>query len=290
MNIPGSLFSPPGSGGGGGGGKFVGNTQVILPPGVNIGPYVNGDIIPTDGLPFQEAYTLLCQTYLAPTFTAFSIVGYTSAIEVGVAISGSKTFNWATSNSSNVQANSINIIDVQTATPILSGSANDGTQNIVISVPNTSPLNYQYQIQGTNTKSNAITPRNFAITSIYPYFYGKVSAPGPGGTNRPVANQALIDSGTKVVASSAGTITVNYASASSDYIWFAVPSSQPLKTVWFVDALNNGSIGGAVSVGGNLFPSPDSISVTTVLWAGVLYNVYISNYQTAVGTIQFRNS
>ena len=135
------------------------------------------------------------------------------------------------------------------------------------------------------------TSTNFTVSSIYPYFYGKVSSGGAAaGVNRPTANNALITGGTKVVASSTGTISITFNSTADDYSWFAIPSTSTSKTVWYVDALNNGTIGGSVSSGGNLFPANDVVSVTTVLWGGVSYKVYITNYQSAISVMEMRNS
>lgn len=101
----------------------------------------------------------------------------------------------------------------------------------------------------------------------------------------------MVTGGTKVVASSSETINITFAATSDDYLWFAIPSTSTSKTVWYVTALNNGSIGGSVSPGGNLFPAHDTVSVTTVLWGGVNYKVYISNFQTATtGVMELRNS
>ena len=55
----------------------------------------------------------------------------------------------------------------------------------------------------------------------------------------PIADQALIDSGTKVVASSAGNITIDFNSANNEYCWFAIPESSSAKDTWYIDALNN---------------------------------------------------
>jgi len=74
-----------------------------------------------------------------------------------------------------------------------------------------------------------------------------------------------------------GSINIPFNSATDDFIWFAIPSAKPVKTSWFVSVLNQGSIGGAVSQFGNLFPDP----VTVVVGADS-YNLYISNYRTAV--------
>jgi len=121
---------------------------------------------------------------------------------------------------------------------------------------------------GSDTKSTT-------ITAIYPFFYGKVS-----GGSKPTKNQALINSGTKVVWSSTGTITVNFNSAAADWIWFAIPEVSPAKTKWYVDIINNGAIGG----GANLFDTETIVAIDspTVLWNGVNYRIYVSNYQTAI--------
>lgn len=137
------------------------------------------------------------------------------------------------------------------------------------------------------------------ISGIYPYFYGKVASGGaPAGSCRPTASAGFVTGGTKVVALSDNTICIDFSSGSDDYIWFAVPQMKQsvsescnLKTRWYVDALNNGTIGGVVSAGGNLFPSPSSTpNVTTVLWCQQTYDVYISNYQTTSSIIQIRNN
>jgi hypothetical protein len=63
--------------------------------------------------------------------------------------------------------------------------------------------------------------------------------------------------------------------------------------VWFVNLLNNGAIGGPVTPGGNLFPAFDTASIDspTVLWSGVSYKIYVSNYQTAIAALmELRNS
>lgn len=130
------------------------------------------------------------------------------------------------------------------------------------------------------------------LNGIYPYFYGKFASGGaPAGVNRPAATNSLVTGGSKVVASSIGTIVITFGATSDDYLWFAIPSTSTSKTKWYVDALNNGNIGGSVSPGGNLFPTFDSVNVTTIYWAGIQYKVYISNYQTATtGAMEMRNS
>lgn len=134
---------------------------------------------------------------------------------------------------------------------------------------------------------------NYCITGIYPYYYGTYSSGGVGmGVNRPTPTALLITGGTKVVDLSSGSICINYNSTNDDYIWFAIPQASTSKLIWYVCVLNNGDIGGSVSIGGNLFPDPDIISsVANDCWNSQTYKLYISNYQTAVSTImELRNS
>jgi len=124
------------------------------------------------------------------------------------------------------------------------------------------------------------------ITGLYPYFWG-VSASTL--TPADVATAIQYGSKTKVVASSTGTITITF-NASSEYLWFAIPNTSTSKTVWYVNALNNGSIGGA----SNLFGTEGVENVTSSdgFWSNVGYKIYITNYATSTGSdsMQLRNS
>lgn len=125
------------------------------------------------------------------------------------------------------------------------------------------------------------------ITGLYPYFYGlSNAAPVAGDIQSAIAGGA----GTKVVASSNGTISIGFNATSAEYLWFAVPATSTDKTVWYISALNTGSIGG----GSNLFGSPSTLAVNspTGLWSGINYDIYITNYATTTGsdTMQLRNS
>ncbi|MCZ2140664.1 MAG: hypothetical protein LC096_04655, partial [Bacteroidia bacterium] len=243
----------------------------------------------------QQMWDGFLYPYLLPAFTSFSISGQSTLIEVGIDLSGIKTFNWSISNGANVQANSIAIRDVNANVLLASGLANDGTENVNIgTIVNTSPISQSWRGESINTKSTPFNSANFNVSSIYPVFYGKVASGGAGaGQNRPVANQALIDSGTKLVIQSGGTITLSFNTTSDDYMWFAIPQTSTSKTIWFVNSLNTGNIGGAVSAGGNLFPDPQVVSIDspTVLWNGINYKIYIANYQSAVSLpMELRNN
>jgi hypothetical protein len=134
----------------------------------------------------------------------------------------------------------------------------------------------------SDSKPESATPTR-TLTAIYPWFYGKVA-----GWVKPTKDQALINSGTKVVGTSTGTITATFASGPADRIRFAIPQTSTSKTAWYIDAINNWAIGW----GGNLFDSESIVSIDspTVLWNGVNYKIYVSNYQSeVVSPMQLQN-
>jgi len=144
------------------------------------------------------------------------------------------------------------------------------------------------------------------ITGVYPWYWGILSSSGASaGVNRPSAACVKHEmtgntcggtsDGTKVVGTSTGTIEVIFGSTNDDYLWFATPTGSTSKTCWYIDALNSGTIGGAVSAGGNLFPASETVtgvtSVGTGSWTGQSYQVYVSNYQSeASSNMELRNS
>lgn len=244
---------------------------------------------------FEKILEDMLVVYQNPTFSSFSITGQQTPLEVGMVLNGVKTFTWSTTNSGNISPNTISITNVNTSTSLVSGLSNDGSEVLNIgSITNTTPINQVFRIQATNTHTINFNT-TYSITSKYPCFYGKIASGGAiSGSNRPSSNQALINSGTKMVLSTNenGTITINFNSTSDDYIWFAVPTIGTLKTKWFETSLNNGVIGGNISPSGNLFPSPDTVVINdpTSLWSGVSYKIYVSNYQTlSTSNLQMQN-
>lgn len=142
--------------------------------------------------------------------------------------------------------------------------------------------------------SGITSPIERSVNGLYPYYFGTVASGGaPAGSNRPSATNSLVTGGTKVLQDSNGTIDINFSSTSDDYLWFAIPSGSTSKTCWYINALNNGDIGGGVSPACNLFPAfdPEDVCSAQGCWNDVPYKVYISNYQSAVSTtMEIRNS
>lgn len=142
------------------------------------------------------------------------------------------------------------------------------------------------------------------IQGTYPWYWGiKSSNGGSVGQNRPTTGTIKtlinnVDSSVhKCVGDSNATLLVQFNSTTDDYLWFAIPEDSTNKICWFETLKNSGTIGGAVSAGGNLFPDPtleSGISSASPAWGPETYKIYISNYQTATATptsiIELRNS
>lgn len=123
---------------------------------------------------------------------------------------------------------------------------------------------------------------NRSFTGILPYFYGT-------SATQPTANQALIDSGSKTVANSDGTITINYGTVNNQYLWFAIPNASTTKQGWYVTDLNKGNIG----TSGDLFNAHSLVEIDSpdAYWIDENYKIYITNYATSLTQpMQMRNA
>jgi len=236
------------------------------------------------GFTSNELLEKILVKYLTPTFSSFSS-DMSTPVEVGTVLSGSKSFNWNFTNSGNICANTMCIIDVT------SGGTAIAT-NVDITSPESANIGTKTftscgQVQSwkgcaTNTCSTAFGSSNHTITGLLPYFWGKCTCPGAAGEGRPTLTAVQVTGGSKVLAGSAGSISITFSSTDDDYLWFAVPASVSDKVCWYVDAINNGAIGGSVSPACNLFPSPATLNgVQNNCWSGEVYEVYVSNKQSA---------
>ena len=225
--------------------------------------------------------------YIAPSFSSFSNSGVPSTVEVGCVISGTKLFTWGFSNG-NVQPATMCVRSCN----ITVGSGNTLALNISTSSPQTVTINtttftsYGQQQSwcgsAKNTNLSQFGSGSYITTALLPYYWGLCTCPGPSGANRPIASCAMVLTGTKVLAGTAGSFSISFNSTGNDYLWFAVPTVAGAdKTTWFINPSNCGLIGGGIGAGCNLFPVPDPVSVTALngCWSSCPYKVYISNKQ-----------
>ncbi len=180
-------------------------------------PGTPGDFLTTQG-PGAPPIWSPGSTTLTPSFSAFSISGQTTPLEVGATISaGSKTFLWTTVNPSVVQPNSIGITDTTAGTPLATGLADDGSQAITISaITNILPASNIWTITGTKTAGGTFS-RTYTVNWLWRVYAGENAAATL------TANQIkALSASSSLQASFPGTYTIV---PSSSYSYFCFPTS-----------------------------------------------------------------
>lgn len=163
-----------------------------------------------------EVFYMLLNPYQVPAFTEFSLSGQSQTLEIGNSItSGIKTFTWSTSNSNNVQADSITISD--NSGTLLSSETNDGsaTYSLGSNITNTTVGSTRtFTITGTNTNSNNFSS-NFVVTWKANLYVGKYTGTTIDETNAESLTSTLggVPTGTKSFSAGGG------------YIYYVYPSS-----------------------------------------------------------------
>lgn len=281
-------------------------TTDIVVATTTVGAINAGDIIP-EGTTIQELTELLLNKTFYPTFVnpTFGLTNNAGLREVGSVFSVTLTFNFNRGQILGKLDNSIwNPTMLQDyragiATSYLlngvSGSNNSSSFNVTTILGTntlTGSVTYAIGVQPKDSKNNDFESPFPAGTSpiqstsfegIYPYFYYKSTSP-----ITPEIMQSAIANGqaTKVLASSTGTITIPFA-ANGEYIAVAYPASSTTKTIWYVNALDNGVIPGGLLGGVNTLPC----NSPTNLWSNVNFKIHVSaGLITQLNPIQLKNS
>ena len=271
-----------------------------------VGAINAGDIIPA-GTNIQKLTELLLNKTFYPTFvnTTFGLTNNAGLREVGSSFNVTLTFNFNRGQILGKLDNGIwNPTMLQdyragTATSYLlngvSGSNNSASFNVTTILGN-NPLSgsvtYGVGVQPKDSKNNnydnplpsGTSPiQSTSFEGIYPYFYYKSTSP-----ITPEIMQSAIANGqaTKVLASSTGTITIPFA-ANGEYIAVAYPATSTTKTIWYVNALDNGDIPGGLLGAANTLPC----NSPTNLWNNVHFKIHVSEgLITQTNPIQLKNS
>jgi len=265
------------------------------------------------GTNLQDLFEKLLITIYDPTFTSpsFSLTdSISNSQEVGTTISVPLTFTFdrGSINGDNLIGNAWDPNAIQ---DFRAGASTSYTINGTNQVGNTLTVNSHIVQPGNNDFFGTVTynqgpqplssdGNNFgppypggtspvqstSHTGYYPYFYG--TAATFQEVNDVITNIEA-GNGTKVVASGDGTLTLNVGT-SQQFVWFAIPSTSPLKVSWYEDGLNQGDIGAPgdpLVANGDLFvaftndddfyeiDSPDGY------WTNILYTIYLMKPTTA---------
>lgn len=171
-------------------------------------------------------------TYINPTFTASSITGQATTVEVGTTLSGSKTFTW-TINSGTGIVLTVDIYDNTAASTLLAGTPNDGSQAVTVTTRqlNTPAATQSWKIIGNNSdNSTTFSSNNFIVTARYSNFFGAVSTTPTNSAQVRALPQTGFYSG-------AGTIQLNTGSSLIKF-GVALPPGTTLVSAIDLDASN----------------------------------------------------
>jgi hypothetical protein len=139
------------------------------------------------------------------------------------------------------------------------------------------------RVSGT-TSDAASAP---TIDGIYPYFWGLADSQL---TLNQIISAIQAGSANKVLSSASGTITITFNATTAKFLWFAHDATYTTKSIWYVNALNTGSIGGSTNLFGSV--QTGNVNSPTSLWSSRSFKAYITNYATTTGSdsMQLRNS
>lgn len=177
------------------GSLFVSNITVSLPAGRFLGPYQNGDVIPSLGKTPEEFANLIARTYVVPFFTSFTLTGQATTEEVGITLSTPATVSWAITVNSGV-VSSIDIYDVTGSNVLVASTPNDGVQVTALGAiqlnSNGATRVYRGTLHDTGTSPSDINSSNFTITARYKRFWAPTaSTPVNSAAIRALANSAF---------------------------------------------------------------------------------------------------
>jgi len=218
----------------------------------------------------QQMWDALLYPYQAPAFSSFSRTNLNTTYELGEMVSiGSQTFTWATSNSSNVSANTISIAQNTAPGGFIYGplAANVGSSALTVTATfsaGTATSQLLYTIAGTNSNG---APFSATITRSWMnkrYWGTHPSFTLPSNAQILAANGASVGVGNEF--SSTRVQTRNGIDGAGNYLFFAWPTSFGTPS-FTVNGLPNTAwtkIGNAIS-----FTNSQAFVVT--------YDVWISN-------------
>ena len=270
-----------------------------------VGAINAGETVPV-GTNIQVLTELLLNKTFYPTFVnpTFGLTNNAGLREVGSSFNVTLTFNFNRGQILGKLDNGIwnptMLQDYRAGVAVsyllngVSGSNNSASFNVTTILGTntlTGSVTYGIGAQPKDSKNNNFESPFPAGTSpiqstsfegIYPYFYYKSTSP-----ITPAIMQSAIANGqaTKVLASSTGTITIPFA-ANGEYIAVAYPATSTTKTIWYVNALDNGEIPGGLLGALNTLPC----NSPTNLWSNVNFKIHVSaGLITQPNPIQLKN-
>ena len=233
-----------------------------------IGGIEAGTTFPS-GKTMQEMWDMLLYPYQTPSFSSFYISGQATTVELGYDIpTGNHTFIWHTTNSTNVEVNSVWISSSTGEFITKTGLANDGSEVIpfISEVTRNSSDGVgsrTWNIGATNTNSGTFG-RSYSVSWQWRWYWGTSTSTS--------LNEPQIESLTSSGLYSSYSRTYSFGTGGYKYLCFANNYGGPSS---FVDELTmlNVAMYGGYSNSENGF-SYDLVTVTNIYGETTNYRVY----------------
>lgn len=179
----------------------------------------------------SQILALLLNPYVNPVFTSFSVSGQSQTVEATTTLSGARTFTWSIAANSGVVP-TVTIYDNTTASDLLAGTPNDGSQSITITTIklSTNGQTQSWRAIGNNTSpTSTFTSGNFDVTARFYLWHGAVSTvPTTSAGIRALPSNQFYVGGT--------TFTLNTGTLKDFMV--ALPIGRAITNVIDLDALN----------------------------------------------------
>lgn len=242
------------------------------PTTTTVGGLASGSVI--SGLPISNILESILVPYIAPTFSTFSI-GQSTPVEVGTTLSSSQLFSFGFTQVANIQANSLEVLDVTAGNVVLGTfalSPSPVAVSIGAGITFSSPNSYSWRGRATNTQSSTFLSGLTTVNWFWRLYYGTSTSP------------TLTETDIEALANSLLTNTRNrtYSLAAGGYKYFCWADSlgSPTAVTGFKDTATNLAVAMADSSDNAAFSNTQNgwsyalVSVTNSNGATTNYRVY----------------
>lgn len=247
--------------------SYTGNS----PTTVTVGGLSSGSNI--SNLPISDVIQSIVAPYINPAFTSFSVSGQSQTVEATTTLSGAKTFTWSIAANSGVVP-TVTIYNNTTASNLLAGTPNDGSQSITITTIklSTNGQTQSWRAIGNNTSPTAtFNSANFDVTARFYLWHGAVSTvPTTSAGIRALPSNQFYVGGT--------TFTLNTGTLKDFMV--ALPPGTTITNVIDLDALNANITGQYVLQTAIAVVLADGTTTSTYsIYKNTIASAYSSNHR-----------
>jgi hypothetical protein len=226
---------------------------------------------------FLELYNAVFP-YVNPVYTSFSITGLSQTGEVGITLSGAKTYTWGIALNSGT-VSTIDIYDNTASATLLAGTANDGTQaQTITTIQLNSPgATQSWKGIGYNSSpAGTFNSANFVVTAKYKYFADAVSS----SLTNSASVRALTVTGFENIGGQFN-FTLNSGTSLHKFVLALSPGST-LVSVIDIDALNADITSAFIAQSNINVLDAGSTNRSYLIWEYNTSSPYASNHRLLV--------